>query len=100
MKRLPLLENLENIPEGVEKFIEYKGSKYERFKGYVLNDDKWKELKKDLLKEEDTKGVTDWKISCQKSVGWSKYSCLMYSPSLDRLRGMNMMEFYGRGVVD
>lgn len=65
-----------------------------------MDSKKWEELKaRGVLEEGETKGAKDW-IKRYKSGNDSKYECLMYSATLQRLRHVTFSEFYGDGIVD
>lgn len=65
-----------------------------------MNPDKWDKLiTKGILEKTDTKKTKDW-VKKYRSGSDSKYGCLMYSPSLERLRHVTFSEFYGGGIVD
>jgi hypothetical protein len=66
-----------------------------------ISKEEWDKAKaKGVLKEEDTKGVTDWKKTFYMGGGDAKYGSLMYSKSLGLLRHETFNEFYGSGIVD
>ena len=44
--------------------------------------------------------ANDWVQVISEDASDTKYGRLMYSPSLDRLRGQTMGEFYGTSIVD
>lgn len=65
-----------------------------------MNPVKWDNLiDKGVLKEAESKDATDWAKKYREGSD-SKYGCLMYSPSLERLRHVTFSEFYGSGIVD
>jgi hypothetical protein len=65
-----------------------------------MNKQKWEKLKeKGVLNELDSKDAKDW-VKRYKEGCDSKYGCLMYSASLERLRHVTFLEFYGGGIVD
>lgn len=55
---------------------------------------------KGWLESSDYGAATDWVMVVSEDARDTKYGRYMYSPSLDKLRGQTMGEFYGGGVVD
>ena len=82
------------IKNGVYEYIDLKGTRFEKNKGYTIRADKWNDLiEKGVLDSNDINLADDWRTAI-KEENWGKYSRLMYSPKLDQLREQTQDEFY------
>lgn len=83
-------------------YIEYEGTRFEKFRGFKIDDWHWKLLNENRLKAtaENIALADDWMPSVVNGSNWSKYGRFMYSPKLDRLRDQSILEFYDGNVVD
>ena len=86
------------IKHGVYEYIELKGIRFEKNRGYTIRDDKWNDLiNKGVLPSKDINLAEDWRTAI-KEEAWGKYTREMYSPKLDRLREQTENEFYNNKV--
>ena len=82
------------IKNGVYEYIELKGTRFEKNRGYTIRADKWNDLiEKGVLDSNDINLADDWRTAI-KEENWGKYTRNMYSPKLDRLREQTENEFY------
>ena len=82
------------IKNGVYEYIELKGTRFEKNRGYTIRADKWNDLiNKGVLPSEDINLANDWRTAI-KEENWGEYTREMYSPKLDRLREQTENEFY------
>lgn len=85
----------------LKEVISCKGTRFEKLEGVEFNEENWKELKsKGILGIEDMELADDWYTTFPPKEWGIKFSKLMYSKSLDRLRHATFSEFYGEGIVD
>ena len=82
------------VKNGVYEYIELKGTRFEKNRGYTIRADKWNDLiEKGVLDSNDINLADDWRTAI-KEENWGKYTRNMYSPKLDRLREQTENEFY------
>jgi hypothetical protein len=62
--------------------------------------EEWDRLRaKGIMDEADSLGASDWQMIYPKGND-EKYSSMMYSKKLDRIRRRTMAEFYSGGIID